>query len=511
MRRRRRGSGRRRRARPRRRPRSSSEPPVSSSSRSSVPFISPSSCRLRPVIISLSPIRRRPPRTGWPSGLSRSRSALVERVDPELAAVDRREHLDVADGIDARSGRGAARPRARRSPRARRAALAALDQEQVAAHLLGRREGRRLAAADRVRALDDHAPRRLAEDVGQPRRRHRARGDQLGERLAGADRGELIGVADEHHVRLGADRAQERDEQLEVRHRGLVDDQQVAAAAGRARRGSGPSPGIQPERRVDRGGAHPARLVHPDRRAAGRGDQQHARALTGGDRGDRPDRRGLAGPGTAGDQRQAVGERVVETLQLLGGEVVVLVASGAPGRPVEAVAGRPPRAARGRARPARPRARRSGSGRSSAARRGRGRRRRRARRSRLGRRWLSEQLVHGRAAAARAAGRCCRRARPRTGRAGRRRACAAGCRGRRRAAARSGRRSGSRRRTRWSARTGCSQTTRCAPSPYASRIRRGEIGQPVGGEQQVQAAGDAEPLPGVGSRRRSPRPAARPR
>ena len=52
--------------------------------------------------------------------------------------------------------------------------------------------------------------------------------DQLGERLAGADRRELVGVADQHDVGPLADGAQQRDQQLEVGHRGLVDDQQVA-------------------------------------------------------------------------------------------------------------------------------------------------------------------------------------------------------------------------------------------------------------------------------------------
>ena len=94
--------------------------------------------------------------------------------------------------------------------------------------------------ADGVGAADDHAPRRLAEDVGELGDRHGARRHELGERLAGADRRELVGVADEHDVRARADGAQQRDEQLEVGHRGLVDDQEVAP---RARRRSGPGRG----------------------------------------------------------------------------------------------------------------------------------------------------------------------------------------------------------------------------------------------------------------------------
>ena len=242
----------------------------------------------------------------------------VERIDPNVAAVDGREHLDVANGINAVVP-GEPLGHERDDLLERGDGARTLDQEQVPPHLLRRREARRLAPPDRVCALDDHASRRLAEDVRQPGRRHRVRGDELGKRLAGADGSELIGVADEHDVRLGADGAQQRDEQLEVRHRRLVDDQQVAAqrivlvVGGTLARNP-------PERGMDRGGAHPARLVHPDRRAPGRGDQQDARALTRGGGGDRPDRGGLAGPGTTGDQRHAVRERVADPGHLLVGQ-----------------------------------------------------------------------------------------------------------------------------------------------------------------------------------------------
>ena len=53
-----------------------------SSSRRIVPFISPSSCRLRPESISLSPIRSRPPSTGRPSGLSAARSRALSASIP---------------------------------------------------------------------------------------------------------------------------------------------------------------------------------------------------------------------------------------------------------------------------------------------------------------------------------------------------------------------------------------------------------------------------------------------
>ena len=62
-----------------------------------------------------------------------------------------------------------------------------------------------LAGADGVGSADDHASRRLAEDVGELGDRDGLGLDELGEGLAGADRCELVGVADEHDVRLGAD------------------------------------------------------------------------------------------------------------------------------------------------------------------------------------------------------------------------------------------------------------------------------------------------------------------
>ena len=51
-------------------------------------------------------------------------------------------------------------------------------------------------APDRVRALDDHAAGGLAEDVRQASARYELGADQLGERLTGTDRCELVGVAD---------------------------------------------------------------------------------------------------------------------------------------------------------------------------------------------------------------------------------------------------------------------------------------------------------------------------
>ena len=63
-----------------------------------------------------------------------------------------------------------------------------------------------VAGADGVGSADDHASRGLAEDVGELGDRDRAGLDELGERLAGSDRRELVGVADEDDVRVWARR-----------------------------------------------------------------------------------------------------------------------------------------------------------------------------------------------------------------------------------------------------------------------------------------------------------------
>ena len=243
---------------------------------------------------------------------------FVQRVDPELALVNRREHLDVPHRVDAVVV-GEPLGDERDDLLTRRARIASLHQEQVATHPLGALEARSLAAPDRVRALHDHAARGLAEDVAETGGGHRAGLHQLREGLAGSDRRELVGVAHQHHVRVPPDRTQERHQQLQIRHRGLIHDQQVARkrillVVGRALAGH-PS-----ERRVHGPGADPAGLAHPGRRPARRRHQRHAGAARGRACGDRADRGRLAGPGPPGDQRESVRERVPRPGELLAGQ-----------------------------------------------------------------------------------------------------------------------------------------------------------------------------------------------
>ena len=156
--------------------------------------------------------------------------------------------------------------------------------------------------------------------------------DQLGERLAGADGRELVGVADEHHVHARADGSQHRDQQLEVGHRGLVDDEQVAfervrLVVPRALAGD------PLQRRVHGARLELRRVRDAAGGAAGRRDEDHRRLLRVGGVAQHPDRGRLAGARAAGDDRQAVREGVLDGGPLLGRRRQLVAASAAAARP----------------------------------------------------------------------------------------------------------------------------------------------------------------------------------
>ena len=98
--------------------------------------------------------------------------------------------------------------------------------------VLSRLEVRRPALVDLVGGGGDHRARRLAEDLGEPDDRRDAGGDQVLEGLAGADRRQLVGVADEDDVGRLGEAAEQHLDQAQVQHRGLVDDRQARPAAG---------------------------------------------------------------------------------------------------------------------------------------------------------------------------------------------------------------------------------------------------------------------------------------
>jgi hypothetical protein len=87
---------------------------------------------------------------------------------------------------------------------------------------------RHQAPVDAMRVDDDPALGRLPEHFRQPHHRHGARGDDIGEHLAGTDGRQLVHVADKDQRRMVRHRLQESEHQWGIDHRGLVDDEQVA-------------------------------------------------------------------------------------------------------------------------------------------------------------------------------------------------------------------------------------------------------------------------------------------
>ena len=159
------------------------------------------------------------------------------------------------------------------------------------------------ALVDPVRAGDDPALGGLAEDLGQPHDRHRAGGDDVGQDLTRADRGQLVDVADDQQRGIVGHRLQQRLHQHDVDHRGLVDDQQVAVERVVAAALEAAALGVDLEQPVDGLGLEPGRFGHALGGAAGRGAQQQAHALGGEDAQDRVDDGGLAHARPAGDDQ----------------------------------------------------------------------------------------------------------------------------------------------------------------------------------------------------------------
>ena len=237
----------------------------------------------------------------------------------------------------------------------------------------------RPALVDLVGGGGDHRARRLAEDLAQPDDRRDPGGDQVLERLAGADRRQLVGVADEDDVGRLGEAAEQHLGQAQVQHRGLVDDHQVGR-----QRVAGPEGRLAARHPLEHaGGSSAPRARSPPRAAARRGRSgrrgrsSRSAASRLGD--DRPRADGLADAGAAGEDRDPRGEGAAHRRPLLVGEAAragvvagVVVEVGGRGGAARAASPRPRArwrgSARGRRGPRRPAARAP-----RPARRGRGR------------------------------------------------------------------------------------------------------------------------------------------
>ena len=165
----------------------------------------------------------------------------------------------------------------------------------------------RLALIDLVGRGRDHRARRLAEDLAQPHHRGDPGLDQIVERPSRPDRRQLIGVADEDDVRRLRQPGQQHLHHPQVQHRGLVDDDEGGRQ--RSRRPVGGLPARLPlQQPVDSRRLVPGRVLEAAGGPAGRGAERDrgVGALRLGDDRRRADR--LTHPGPSGQDRDPRGE-----------------------------------------------------------------------------------------------------------------------------------------------------------------------------------------------------------
>ena len=243
----------------------------------------------------------------------------VERGRTELAAVHRREHLDLGDRIEAEPG-GDPLGDELDDRRPRRLRIIAADEEEVRVRTRRCIEIGELALVDAVSADDDLARRRLPEDLGQPDHRRGLRLDHLGEHRTGADRGQLINIADEHQLRARAQRGHHRLEQLRVDHRGLVDHEEIHVERILRPAREAVLVGLVFEQAMDRHRLVDGRLAEPLRRTPRRRTERHLAMRELREVHDRLDDRRLADARTTRDHHALVEQRGLHGAPLLARE-----------------------------------------------------------------------------------------------------------------------------------------------------------------------------------------------
>ena len=167
-----------------------------------------------------------------------------------------------------------------------------------------------------MRAGDDAAPGRLAEHLGQSHHRDRARGDDVGQNLAGTDGGQLVDVAHDQQGRPVRNGVEQGLHQQDIDHRAFVDHQEIAVE----RALEGPLEGeglrVELEEAVNGPGLHSGRLGHAPGRTAGRGAEQELHGLGLQDAQDGVDDGRLAHAGAARDDQHLGSERQADGLGL---------------------------------------------------------------------------------------------------------------------------------------------------------------------------------------------------
>ena len=247
----------------------------------------------------------------------------------------RRQHLDVADRVEPEFGGDAAGGDVHDEfggflRRVQAGVLRGLAGEPVEVGKAGELRG--LAVVDAVGVDDDAGLAGLAEDLGQADPRDGAGGEQVAQDFAGADRGELVNVADQQQMRSGRDGLDQLVGQDHVHHRGLIDHDQIGVQ-GVVAVVFGVAAGLQLQQPVHGGGRVAGQLGQPLGGPAGGRDQHHGGLFGRGELDDGADGETLPAARPAGEHRDLAAERELDRLllprcQVLAG--LARVASPAP-------------------------------------------------------------------------------------------------------------------------------------------------------------------------------------
>ena len=155
----------------------------------------------------------------------------VEVAGAGGSAVHRRQYLNIAGRVEVELGGDAAGDDVHDEFRCllrgvQAGVLGGVAGEPVEVAEVGELRG--LAVVDAVGVDDDAGLAGLAEDMGQADPRDAVGGEQVAQDFAGADRGELIDVADEQQMRSVGDRLDQLVGQDHVHHRALIDHDQIS-------------------------------------------------------------------------------------------------------------------------------------------------------------------------------------------------------------------------------------------------------------------------------------------
>ncbi len=266
------------------------------------------------------PERARADLKALPAGVEAGLELGVEVVDADDPLVHGADDLDLRrEGAQAQLG-GDARG-AHLEDRLEGLPLVVLaDEVEIGVPVVPGRVDGRQALVDPVRVDDDEALLLLPEDLVQPDDVDRPRLDDVVEQVPRPDRGELVLVADDDEPHPGGDGLEQVEQERQVDHRELVDDEGLPGEGVPLVPLERPLPGLELEDAVDGPGLPAGGLGQPLGRPARRGGQQDLLAPLAEDVDDGPDDGRLARPRAAGDDQDLALERLPDGLPLEGRE-----------------------------------------------------------------------------------------------------------------------------------------------------------------------------------------------